>query len=170
MHREVSVIVLGLEKLYRGWEKGLSHQHRLSNPWLASRHVITRTNPTRQSHPLHWSDSATLCRGLPGSYPCRARGLPGPGLAGCEALPARVLPGRVLPGRVLPGRVLPGLRNPLIFYLLVCCLDAFPPARLAGALACRATPCRQALSSSRDYSSRSPARPAAVRLQLPVHK
>ena len=155
MHREVSVIVLGLEKLYGGWEKGLSHQHRLSNSWPASRHAITRTSPKRQSHPLHWSDSATLCRGLPGLYPCRARGLPGPDLAGCEALPARVLP---------------GLRNSLIFRLLGCCLERLlPPARLAGALACRVTPCRQALSSSCDYSSCSPARPAAVRLQLPVH-
>ena len=103
MHREVSVIVLGLEKLYGGWEKGLSHQHRLSNLWPASRHAITRTNPKRQSHLLHWSDNATLCRGLPGSYPCRARSLPGPGLAGVRGLAGKGLAGKGLAGKSLAG-------------------------------------------------------------------
>ena len=122
MHREVSVIVLGLEKLYGGWEKGLSHRHRLSSSWPASCHVITRTNPKRQSHPLHWSDSATLCRGLPGHVLAGPGACRGPGLAGCKALPARVLP---------------GLRNPLIFCLLDYCLDASPRQGLPGVLACR---------------------------------
>ena len=63
-----------------------------------------------------------MCRALPGLYPCRARGLPGPGLAGCEALPARVLP---------------GLRNPLVFGSSDPQLERLLPAGLAGDGACR---------------------------------
>ena len=106
--------------------KGAVPSHRLSNSWPASRHVILRTSPKRQSQPLYWSDIAA-----------QYSGLPGPSLAGCEALPARGLP---------------GLRNPLISGLLILSSNAFsrqalPGAELGGPLACRLAPCRQALSS-----------------------
>ena len=95
----------------------------LKHSWPASRHVILRTNPKRQS--CHCTGAPTLhcagaCRGyiLAGPGACR-----GPGLAGCEALPARAL----------PGRTLPGLRNPSIL-LDRCCFVVFSRQGLAGAL------------------------------------